>query len=136
VQTLAEEHVQGEALYVNEDADPAFRFYWVGNGRQVEGEEIVWAGRLARDPSLHAPEIAELSERFDAFWALFSHIDPGELRALRAMLLERYECDRSLVEGDARLEHYRRTEALPEPASVLPIEGLSEGDSGTSGEGP
>jgi hypothetical protein len=136
VRTLAEEHVEGEALYVNEDAGPAFRFYWVGNGRQVEGEEIVWAGRLARDPSLHAPEIAELSERFDAFWALFSHIDPHELRALRAMLLESYECDRSWVERDARLEHYRRAEALPEPAPVPPIEGLSEGDSGTSGEGP
>jgi len=114
VRTLAEEHVHGEGVYINEDAESAFRFYWVGNGRRVEGEEIVWAGRLARDPSLHAPELAELSERFETFWALFSHIDPGELRALREMLLEHYECERSLVEGDARLERYRRTETPPE----------------------
>jgi len=42
----------------------------------------------------------------------------------------------SEIERDARLGNYRRAEALPEPASVLPIEGLWEGDSGTSGEGP
>jgi hypothetical protein len=108
VRTLAEKQVAGEGLYVNEDADPAFRFYWVGNGRRVEDTEIVWAARLARDPSLHAPEIVELSERFDVFWALFSHIDPDELRALRTLLLEDYACELSLVEGDARVERYRR----------------------------
>jgi hypothetical protein len=117
VRTLAEEQVHGEGVYINEDAESAFRFYWVGNGRRVEGEEIVWAGRLARDPSLHAPELAELSERFETFWALFSHIDPGELRALREMLLEHYECERSLVEGDARLERYSRRETPPGPAT-------------------
>jgi len=135
VRTLAEERAHGEGLYVNEDAEPAFRFYWVKNGRRVEDEEIVWAGRLARDPGLHAPEIAELSERFEVLWALFSHIDPGELRALRALLLERYECDRSVVEGDARLERYRRTEKPPGPGTTQQPESYSESDSGTSGEG-
>jgi len=111
VTTLAAERRPGEGLYVNEDAEPAFRYYWFRNGRDLDAEEVVWGERHRASPELHAAQVSKL--RYTAFWALLTHISPTEATVLRELILERYDCDRSWVVGDARLDFYRLKPAAP-----------------------
>lgn len=107
VQILTTEKRPGEGLYVNQDAEPAFRFYWHRSGRDPEREEIVWGERHRVAPEQHAEQIIGLPSRYDRFWGLFSHMPVSELSVVRGLILERYDLVRSDVAGDARLELYR-----------------------------
>jgi hypothetical protein len=108
VATLAAGRRPGDGIYVNEDAEPAFVYYCHRNGLDPDGAEIVWARRHRVRPELHAPEIEELASRFERFWGLYSHAPESEVQALRSLILPRYDCVESWVEGDARLDLYRR----------------------------
>lgn len=106
VATLDRERAPGDGIFVNDDAMPAFRFYWSRLGHRDEIGAVVNAGRFRREPQRHAEGVAAMAAAHPRFWALLTHMPPEELTELRRLVLERCREQASHVEGDARLDLY------------------------------
>ena len=98
-----------EAIYVHEDAAPAFSFYWQRLGHEPPFSDVIWSPRLREAPERHAEGVAALAQKYERVWGLYSHAPPEEVRALRAAFRERYELVRErFVPPNAWLDLWQR----------------------------
>jgi hypothetical protein len=110
VARLGREARPGDALYVNEDAIPAFSFYWRRGGRSFPPDRLVIGARLRDDPERHAGEVARLAREEHTVWTLLTHMPADEVATLLRLMESRYERGASQVIGDARLDQWARGE--------------------------
>lgn len=114
VETIARERRPGEAIYVYENAQSAFRFYWRRLGLDDADPDRAIAPRSRRDLARHEAAADALAARYERVWGVYTHVTREEMDAIRAALAARYESIRGGEDGDARWDLWvRRAGARP-----------------------
>lgn len=109
VSTIDRERLPGDLIYVYEDADPAFYFYWQRLGHSQPFPDVRPVPRSRMYPERHREHVAELAREYDRVWCLMTHAPKEEVRALREAFLERYEpLQEKFAEPDASLGLWKR----------------------------
>jgi Dolichyl-phosphate-mannose-protein mannosyltransferase len=97
----------GDAIYVNEDAVPAFEFYWRRSGRAYPPEGFLIGGRAGVDSEERALEVDRLAEA-SRVWSLLTHVSKTDSDAFVDLMQQRFMPSEARIAGDARLDRWSK----------------------------